>query len=123
MKVFQEITAWAVDFDMPNHIYFLSDSKDKMFAYIKSGSVKVETFKKPYKFKASGRKFKEIANTFGYTADETPEVQGRTWQVAGSKGSEYTVNEHLGSWTCTCTGFKFHGECRHIKGVQTPTGC
>jgi hypothetical protein len=116
MKVFQEITEWDTEFRMPNHVYFLSDSKDKMYAYVNKAGV-VETVRTPYKFKASGRKFKEVPNTWGYeVAEEKP--QGRTWQVAGSKGNQYTVNEHLGSWNCTCTGFKFHGECKHIKELS-----
>ena len=91
---------------------FVNDSKDKMFAYVAVGSVKVQEFAKPIKFSVSRRKFREVANTWGYTVDEQP--AGRTWTVAGSKGSEYVVTELDGVKTCTCPGFKFRGNCRHI---------
>jgi len=38
--------------------------------------------------------------------------------VQGSKGDVYRVTELRGEWSCTCSGFKFRGDCRHIKGVQ-----
>ena len=46
-----------------------------------------------------------------------------THGVEGSKGTMYTVTfERLPEateygYTCTCKGFKYRGECRHIKKV------
>ena len=91
MKVLQEITAW----DTPNHIYFVNDSKDKMFAYIRASGKDIERFKVPMPLKVSGRKFKEIENTFGYT-----------------------VSENAGEWACTCAGWKFRGACKHVTELQ-----
>ena len=113
MKVLQEITDW----DTPNHIYFTNDSKDKMFAYIKSSSKAIERFKVPMPLKVSGRKFKEIENTFGYTVDDRP--VGCTWTVAGSRGDSYTVSENNGEWNCTCAGWKFRSACKHVTELQT----
>ena len=115
MKILKEITDWAV----PNHVYFVNDSKDKMFAYIKASGTEVERFKIPMPFKTSGRKFKEIPNTFGYTVDDRP--QGRTWTVSGSRGDSYTVSELNGEWSCTCAGFRFRGGCKHVSELQTQT--
>lgn len=112
MKILQEITDW----DTPNHIYFANDSKDKIYAYIKASGGAVERFRVPMKFKTSGRKFREIANTFGYIVDDRPE--GRTWTVAGSRGDSYTVSENKGEWMCTCAGFKFRGACKHVTELQ-----
>jgi len=47
-------------------------------------------------------------------------------QVTGSTGNIYQVHwgrlpEERGSgygWTCTCKGFKYRGECRHIKEIE-----
>lgn len=118
MKVLQEITDW----DTPNHIYFTNDSKDKMFAYIKSSGKDIERFKVPMPLKVSGRKFKEIENTFGYTVDDQPEpieVTGKQYTVPGSKGAVYTVTDDNGSWTCTCPASKWQkGPCKHIKALQ-----
>ena len=110
MKFLQEVTDW----EWPNHIYIVNDSKDKMYGYIKRGSVRVETDNKPYRFSVSGRKFKEVPNTFGYTkSEEQPE--GFVKVVLGSKGERYTITEVNGVTQCTCPGYKFRGQCRHTS--------
>ena len=114
MKAFQEITEWS----WPNHVYFLSDSKDKMYGYVKASTGEIQEMTTPYKFKVSGRKFKEVNNTWGFFPREELVLVGRNWIVKGSKGEEYTVNEHLGTRTCTCPGFKFRGKCRHTDAAQ-----
>jgi len=118
MKILQEITDW----DVPNHIYFANDSKDKIYAYIKASGGAVERFKVPMKFKTSGRKFREVPNTFGYSVDdrpEVPEVIGKQYQVPGSKGAIYTVTDDSGSWTCTCPASRWQkGDCKHILKLQ-----
>ena len=39
--------------------------------------------------------------------------------VAGSKGSVYNVVSKGGSWSCTCTGFQFRNQCKHIAQVKS----
>lgn len=116
MKVLKETTDWKY----PNHTYFVSDDKSKLFAYIKSTGVKVEEFKKPIAFSTSYRKFKEVPNTFGYVREEDVEVlPGREYRVQGSGTNVYTVREHLGEWSCTCPASKWQkGHCKHIKSIK-----
>jgi hypothetical protein len=121
MKAYQETTEWDVDFVMPNHVYFLSDSKDKMYGYVKSSTGKIEEMTSPLKFKASGRKFKEVANVWGFKPRDEVEVEstGKQYQVPGSKGAVYTVTDDQGSWSCTCPASKWQAsECKHIKSLQ-----
>lgn len=118
MKAFREITEWNSDFAVPNHIYFLNDSRDKMYGYVREADGVVQVFNKPYRFHVRGRKFREVKNTWKVKVDDTEPVTGRTWSVAGSKGATYTVVENRGSWTCTCSGFKFRGRCRHVEDIQ-----
>jgi len=119
MKVFQEITEWDTEFRMPNHVYFLSDSKDKMYAYVNKAGV-VETVRTPYKFKASGRKFKEVPNTWNFKlAEEPEEAVGTQYRVPGSKGAIYTVTNDSGAWSCTCPASKWQkAECKHIAKLK-----
>lgn len=122
MKAFQETTVWDVDFVMLNHVYFLSDSKDKMYGYVKHGTGELKEMSRPYKFKASGRKFTEVANVWGFVVDSEPVSQpvGKTYQVPGSRGAVYTVTDDHGSWTCTCPAAKWQkGACKHVTGLQT----
>ena len=119
MKVFQETTDWGKA-SAVNHIYFLSDSKDKMYAYINREG-RIDEVKTPYRFHVKGRKFKEIPNTWGFVPrGEEPEVStGEVHRVAGSKGSVYTVTNDRGSWTCTCPASKWQkGDCKHIVKLK-----
>ena len=123
MKAFQELTEWDSDFAVPNHVYFLSDSKEKMYGYVQAGTGLVQTMSKPYRFKASGRKFREVPNRWNFKiAEDEPEVAivGKQYQVPGSKGAIYTVTNDAGSWTCTCPASRWQkDECKHIKSLHS----
>lgn len=99
------ITALEVtDWKWPNHTYLLDDSMSKMFGYIKASNGEKVMFEKPMRFDIRGRKFNKVR------IEE--EVKGTI--VVGSKGEKYLVTET----TCSCTGFKFRGTCRHFKEVN-----
>ena len=120
MKAFKEITEWDSDFAVPNHVYFLNDSKDKMYGYVQSGTGLVQTMRTPYRFHTRGRKFKEVKNTWNFSIDETPEpVRGQEFKVLGSTGKIYTVTDEGGAWSCTCPASKWQkGDCKHIVQVR-----
>ena len=113
MKVFEETTQWETN--TPNHIYFLDDSKSKMYAYIKFGQGQPFRFKNPIRIDIRGRKFREVANQWMFSIDEP---LGRSWKITGSKGDVYTVSEENGSLSCSCSGFKFRGNCKHIGQIN-----
>ena len=113
MKFMQEVTQWADS--TPNHIYVMNDTKSRALGYIPSGKTAVFTFTKPVAIDMRGRKFKEVPNTFNYVeADTTTKV----WEVKGSKGDIYTVQEIEGVLQCSCSGYKFRGNCKHIKEIE-----
>lgn len=124
MKAFQEITEWDTEFAVPNHIYFLNDSKDKMYGYVQDKTGTVQTMRTPYRFHVRGRKFKEVANTWNFRVDETPEpTKGKEYKIAGSKGTIYTVTDEGGVWSCTCPASRWQkGECKHIKQQRLAHG-
>jgi len=39
------------------------------------------------------------------------------WPVEGSKGNTYEVKLHEKGFDCTCPGFTYRGECKHVHGV------
>ena len=120
MKAFQEITEWDSEFAVPNHVYFLNDSKDKMYGYVQAGTGLVQTMRTPYRFHTRGRKFREVKNTWNFVVEEKEQKPvGQAWTVAGSKGSEYTVSLELGTWSCSCSGFKFRNRCRHVEEISS----
>jgi uncharacterized Zn finger protein len=55
----------------------------------------------------------EVPNSWGFAVEDQP--QDRTWEVRGSRGDVYTVSELNGNLTCSCSGFKFRGQCKHLE--------
>ena len=114
MKWFAETTEWSGS--VPNHVYLMDDAKSKMFAYLPQGAKKPMVFRAPIRIDIRGRRFK--LNPVQYKTNiQLPEPEGRVWQVPGSKGDVYKVTEVRGEWSCTCSGFRFRGDCKHIKSV------
>lgn len=115
MKFYQETTEYKDG--IANGIYLLNDSKTKMYAYIRPGSKSVFKFKNPIQIDTRGRKFALVKNTFGYQIkDEEPADQ--KWTVTGSKGDKYIVRLVDNVLQCSCTGYKYHGKCKHAKQIQ-----
>ena len=118
MKAFLETTDWGTASTI-NHVYFLSDSKDRMYAYVNLEG-QINEVKTPYRFYTKGRTFKEIANRWGFSPREKLESVGETHRVAGSRGAVYTVTNNGGSWSCSCPSAKWQkGDCKHIKSLNT----
>ena len=115
MKWFAETTDYKDK--VPNGIYLLDDAKTKMYAFRPRGTDEIKTFKNFIRIDTRGRKF--VVNPVQFkTALKEPEPEGRYWIVKGSKGDEYKVSELNGNLSCTCSGFKFRGKCKHAESVS-----
>lgn len=114
MKVVQETTVWKDVGRQPNHVYLMDG--DRAYAYSKWGEGPAEYFSKPLRMDRRGRKFVEVPNRWGFKV-VVNKPEGRTWEVKGSKGDNYTVTELDGKWSCTCSGFTFRGRCRHATEI------
>ena len=115
MPWFEEITEWSEP--TPNHVYLLDDSRSKMFAYVQQGTKTPKVFSEPIGISVKGRRFRAVPDRWKIKVT-TEKPQGRTWQVTGSRGDQYTVSELAGRWSCTCSGFQFRSRCRHVEGQQ-----
>ena len=114
MKWFAETTDWKDS--VPNGVYLLDDGKSKMYAFRSGNSNSIKVFKNAIRIDTRGRKFVVNPEQFA-TGVKEPEPEGRTWTVKGSKGDEYQVTELRGNLSCTCSGFRFRGDCKHVKSV------
>lgn len=113
MKFYREITQWADA--IPNHTYLLTTDKSKMHGYIKSGTTELINFKKPIRFDVRGRKF-ELVPELGEVNLDEPKAE--TWKFVGSKGTEYFVTKQDNQLKCSCPGFTYRGDCKHVKEVE-----
>lgn len=112
MKIMLETTTWSEGFgEACNHVYVFNDSMTKAMGYVPRGSKTLQRFSKPMTIDTRGRTFVELE---GEDTQEDPEVT----VVEGSKGQRYYLTEEDGSWSCTCPGFKFRGQCRHVAEKQ-----
>lgn len=115
MQILWETTEW--ENNTPNHVYFLDDNKEKMYAYVTRGSADVFQFKRPIRFDSRGRTFVTVPNIWNYMDPTEPTTQ-QQWEVTGSKGQKYLVKKEDNIYTCTCPGYKYRGECRHVKELE-----
>ena len=118
MKFYQETTDYGDR--IANGVYLLDNAKEKMYAYISPNSGEVKTFRLPIRISTKGRKFKLVENTYNYTIPEEFAENPR-WEVAGSKGNTYFVEKTNNGLACTCSGFKFRGDCKHVKQFEVGT--
>ena len=103
MKIMQETTEWATP--TPNHVYVMNDSMTQIIAYVPAGSTKLFKFKAPINFDRRGRNFVDLPGASAKPRGES---------VVGSRGETYMVDRKNG--TCTCKGFLYRGQCRHLQG-------
>lgn len=113
MPAFKETTVWS-DRSAVNHTYLLEG--DKMVAYIRQGTEEPFWFKKPITFSRTGRKFQPVTPD-PFESSLRVLAPSNTLTVEGSKGQTYIVN--LDDHTCSCPGYTFRGECKHVKGLAT----
>jgi hypothetical protein len=85
-----------------------------MYGYIRRGTDRAETFKKPYRFDARGRTFIEVKELGEIDLDE---VKSPKWEFEGSKGEKYVVQEIDSVLQCSCPGYRYRGECKHVKSI------
>lgn len=42
----------------------------------------------------------------------------KSWTVTGSRGDKYIVSQSGTNWSCTCSGFQFRRNCKHVTEKQ-----
>lgn len=58
-----------------------------------------------------------IRDLAGHKATVKVDPDYKQWTVKGSKGNEYLVIRQKGQYNCTCPGFTYRKNCRHIAEV------
>ena len=110
MKLVQETTVCA-GAKTPNHSYMLDDAGIAV-GYRMFSAGKVIRFNTPLRLDIRGRTFK-LVDDLGSNAV----VSSNVVEVVGSGTNVYTVD--LDRKQCSCTGFKYRGECKHIAIAES----
>lgn len=45
-------------------------------------------------------------------------TQDKVFKVKGSKGNTYVVTRNSKGWNCTCPGFSFRRQCKHVTEMS-----
>lgn len=120
MRFYRETTVW--DGNIPNHTYLLSTDKSKLYGYMKAGTEDVQVFKKAISFDQRGRRFVEVKELGEIDIHALEEPVADSWRFTGSRGDEYVVQKIDGVLQCSCPGYTFRGDCKHIKQVEETNG-
>lgn len=48
----------------------------------------------------------------------TPKTNRNVFQAKGTKGNQYTITRQGTQWSCTCVGFGFRKDCKHINAAK-----
>ena len=111
MEAVRETTVWTgVDYKAPNHDYLLDG--DRVVAYRPWGTGEIRVLSGKIKIDRRGRKFEKLEpNPF----KDIGKAKSMVVEVKGSKGQTYYVDPE--AKTCTCPGFTFRGNCRHMVDI------
>lgn len=95
----------------PPHTYLLDGTT--LVAYIKATESAPYYFKSGIKgFDRRGRKFEKVSTKlFKIKEDQDSRVR-----IEGSRGAVYWVDAE--AKTCTCPGYQFRGDCKHVKTLE-----
>jgi hypothetical protein len=113
MEAVREVTVWSVEFRQPNHDYLLDG--DRVVAYRKWGEGEIIASPSRLKIDRRGRKFVKLDPNPFEALQLNEREKPLVVEVKGSKGQTYFLSNPGGEWHCTCPGFSFRGECKHIK--------
>lgn len=103
MKLRAEISKWSDG--TKNGVYVTNDSGNKVYAYASHGQTEFKWFKTPLQIDLRYREFIDLHEFEG--------EEDRGIRVEGSKGAIYYVK----NGKCTCPGFQFRGECKHVSNA------
>ena len=113
----------------PNHVVYRGDTNGYV-TYVREGIVVKSIFNDPFKFAVETGAPDHPVSEFNAKSQHVVKIEyivggasqvatdKKAWKVKSGKGdSFYIVERNAGKFSCTCKGFEFRRDCRHIRMV------
>ena len=113
----------------PNHVVYRGDTNGYV-TYVREGIVVQSIFRDPFMFAVKTGAPEHPVSEFNAKSQHVVKIEyvtgsatqvatdKKAWKVKSEDGKRvYLVQRIAGKYTCTCTGFEFRKDCKHIKAA------
>ena len=113
----------------PNHVVYRGDTNGYV-TYVREGIVVQSIFRDPFMFAVKTGAPEHPVSEFNAKSQHVVKIEyivgganqvateTKAWKVKSEDGKRvYLVQRIAGKYTCTCTGFEFRKDCKHIKAA------
>ena len=113
----------------PNHVVYRGDTNGYV-TYVREGIVVQSIFRDPFMFAVKTGAPEHPVSEFNAKSQHVVKIEyvtgsatqvatdKKAWKVKSEDGKRvYLVQRVEGAYTCSCTGFEFRKDCKHIKAA------
>jgi hypothetical protein len=113
----------------PNHVVYRGDENGYV-TYVREGVVVQSIFRDPFMFAVETGAPDHPVSEFNAKSQHVVKIEvlkgdvtqvatdNKAWKVKSTDGKKvYLVQRVNGKFSCTCTGFEFRKDCKHIGAV------
>ena len=114
----------------PNHVVYRNDTNGYV-TYVREGIVVQSIFRDPFMFAVKTGAPEHPVSEFNAKSQHVVKIEYLTgsatqvatdkkaWKVKSTDGKKFYIVERVnGKFSCTCTGFEFRKDCKHVGAVS-----
>ena len=114
----------------PNHVVYRGDTNGYV-TYVREGIVVQSIFRDPFMFAVKTGAPEHPVSEFNAESQHVVKIEyvtgsatqvatdKKAWKVKSTDGKKFYIVERVnGKFSCTCTGFEFRKDCKHVGAVS-----
>ena len=114
----------------PNHVVYRGDTNGYV-TYVREGIVVQSIFRDPFMFAVKTGAPEHPVSEFNAKSQHLVKIEyvtgsatqvatdKKAWKVKSTDGKKFYIVERVnGKFSCTCTGFEFRKDCKHVGAVS-----
>ena len=114
----------------PNHVVYRGDTNGYV-TYVREGIVVQSIFRDPFMFAVKTGAPEHPVSEFNAKSQHVVKIEyvtgsatqvatdKKAWKVKSTDGKKFYIVERVnGKFSCTCTGFEFRKDCKHVGAVS-----